>query len=248
MAKHGKRSGSKRKASKKWGGGRGGKVRRRLFGRKRTSYRRKWRRTGNFGNVLSRKYAKGLNSHHISGDVGYTFSGDADGHVHLFFFNPSEFSQSFDDHLAKSIDPYTKLFDQWKINRVRLEFWLNDNDEWVKQDAVMPTCTWVYDPDCGSRKATADTLREVAGNKRIMLVPGKVYSCSFKPLWTVKTGNVKLYAFNKWMDGNDIQSDNGCSNGIQMYFNIPDEVGTIKARTHYYLSWRGRRQGQTYQA
>lgn len=239
----------KRKSSRKYGGR--SKVRRRLFrGRKRRTNRYK-RSAVRFISNGRRRFRKGLVHRFTGSDKALTFGTTENSNVYLFNFNTNEFSTANDSSLNGQIAPFITLFDAFKIKRVWFEFWLNDNDEWVKDDQPMVTWSHVYDQDCNGGKFTAESFRKAVVGHRIMVKPGQIYRSTFMPKWAVyNSNNIWQLGFNKWMDIADFEKDNKTMNGVQMFFQGPRqaEANFINYRKVYDIAFASRRCGTTYQA
>lgn len=246
MAKYAARRTSKRRAGKATFK-RGGKVRRRLFRRKRKGFFKRRHGNGGFSNRTSRRYRSGISAKITTTDLSVDINTEpGDKNVMLMFYDGANLGSSA--FTQQQINAYAVLYDLYKVKRMVAEFWLNDNDEYAKPDTQMISMWSGYDPDANSKKLTANSIKKLPGVKRQIMMPGRVYRLNIRPKFTINNKNNQyMFGFNNWMDLNDITHSNQCSNAMQILFEGKAEQDAIHYRYTYYYQFRGRRVGSQYQ-
>lgn len=226
--------------------GRGGKVRRRLFRRRKTNLKR---RTGNggFANRTARRYKKGLTAKIVGDDFTLEISAlGGDANTMLVMYDGGNLGIS--QFAMEQINAYSTLYDSYKVKRVVAEWWLNDNDEFSKPDTQLVNMWQCYDHDAFSKVLKANSIKQQPGVRRHIMMPGRVYRTSFKPKFVINNKNNQyMEGFNTWMDLKDISKTNASGNGLQFCWEGKPEQEAISVRLTYYFAFGGRRVNSVYQ-
>lgn len=166
-------------------------------------------------------------------------------------FNYSHLADQAVLQVKGQVDPYLTIWDQVKVVRVKMQFWIKEADQFSKPGYEMPNFRYIYDPDCENRKVSWYNLGFQPGSRDLILKAGRKYSIGFSPKWATKDeNNVRLYSSNEWRDtsmfgGAAAAANTQCSNG--MPFATYGGPATLMHRFTYICMFRGRKQSMAYQ-
>lgn len=160
--------------------------------------------------------------------------------------NTNIFSAGVSAENNAQVDGYTKLYDQFMVQKVVMEFWLHNSEEFGTNQTIVQLYD-TYDPDCQGGKMVSSEIMKVAGHRHSLLMPGVIYKRQLYPKWSYKdTGNVYSWDNNFWRDASDITKDDRADNGIVMAFTGANETNAVAYRLRVFLKFRHRRQGSNY--
>lgn len=156
------------------------------------------------------------------------------------------------------LEGYCQSFNQCKVLRMVREYWLNDNDEIVKQDQVMTEMYTVYDAEAQNRRVDNANINKFPGVKMVIMKPFERYRLSLVPKWklTNATANTpSLWNFTGYFDSLSIRTGsqfNGYSpNAHHVSFvtnGTTSEPTAFFYRDTYYLHFKNREQNVVYLA
>lgn len=223
------------------------KAKRRLFRRRvKNVISRVYKHGAGFIHLDQRRFTKGLQAHIVGPIIEQDIDNDITKNHLLAMYDGGIIAASY--RAMDQINSYAYLFDQYRVDRMLVEFWLEDTDEFTKPDTQCCVISWAYDPDAMSKVMTEVGIDCQPDVRREIMMPGKVYNCEFKPKFVINNKNDEpMFSWSKWMDLSSLHNTNQSGNGVQFYWTGKAEPQAINFRFHYIFSFRGRRQNAKYQ-
>ncbi len=180
-----------------------------------------------------------------------TLTFDANGEYKgLLYINPAELVSQWPS--ADNMDPYTVMYDQFKIAKVTWAFWLSDTANFTvaNKDGIISLYD-SYDPDANGRSVGGfSDMLKMAGHKQRFMMPYKKVLLAVFPKWgnkltTANSPQVE-YKNNPWFDASNLKVDHVCMNGRQIFIKGGAAAQTISYQCSIHYKFRGLRQGQSY--
>lgn len=110
--------------------------------------------------------------------IDYAMLAQTAGQPLLFQYSDTQVN---DPDIQTAIQPFLELWDEFRVRKVVIEFFTQDNDYITDTDVIFPRMQYRYDATAAGRNQTAHSINQQANRKEVFFRPFQKVFVSFAP-------------------------------------------------------------------